>query len=76
VTTPSGTSTGRVIIKWGESCPADFNGDAFVDFFDYDAFVACFTGQCDPGATADFNDDGFTDFFDYDAFVEAFTAGC
>ncbi|XVJ60686.1 MAG: TIGR03790 family protein [Tepidisphaera sp.] len=76
VTTPSGTSTGRVIIKWGESCPADFNGDAFVDFFDYDAFVACFTGQCDPGASSDFNDDGFTDFFDYDAFVEAFTAGC
>lgn len=76
VTTPSGTSTGRVIIRWGETCPADFNHDDFVDFFDYDAFVACFTGDCEPGASSDFNDDGFTDFFDYDQFVEAFTAGC
>jgi murein tripeptide amidase MpaA len=55
------------------SDPADFNGDGFVDFFDYDDFVQCFeTNICPPGKTADFNNDGFTDFFDYDAYVLAF----
>jgi hypothetical protein len=54
-------------------CPADFNGDDFVDFFDYDAFVASFERA---GERADFNRDCFLDFFDYDAFVEAFETGC
>ncbi len=76
VTTPSGSAEGRIVIRWGEVCPADFNGDGFVDFFDYDSFVACFSGSCDPGTSADFNDDGFVDFFDYDDYVVAFTAGC
>jgi hypothetical protein len=59
------------------SCPADFNSDGFIDFFDYDEFVGCFeTGACPGGRTADFNADGFVDFFDYDAFVAAFEAGC
>ena len=54
-------------------CPADFNQDGFLDFFDYDGYVDAFeTGA--PGS--DFNADGFTDFFDYDAFVSAFEAGC
>jgi hypothetical protein len=59
------------------SCPsADFNGDNFVDFFDYDDYVACFENGCgDGGLGADFNDDGFVDFFDYDDFVFAFE-GC
>jgi hypothetical protein len=56
--------------------PADFNGDGFVDFFDYDDFVRCFeSGVCPPGRTADFNGDGFADFFDYDDFVRAFEGG-
>ena len=60
-----------------EPCPADFNGDGFIDFFDYDAFVSCFeAGVCPPGRSADFNGDGFADFFDYDAYVGAFEAGC
>ena len=55
---------------------ADFNGDFFLDFFDYDAFVGCFEGAgCPEGKTADFNGDGFVDFADYDAFVAAFEAG-
>ena len=59
------------------SCPADFNGDGFLDFFDYDDYVSCFeTGVCPPGKTADFNGDGFADFFDYDDFVTAFENGC
>jgi hypothetical protein len=64
-------------IMWIVSCPADFNGDGFLDFFDYDDYVNCFeTGACPPGRTADFNGDGFADFFDYDAFVTAFEQGC
>ena len=63
-------------VRFG-SCPADFNGDGFLDFFDYDAFVACFEGVgCAPGSSADFNCDGFVDFFDYDEFVSAFETGC
>jgi len=55
-------------------CPADFDGDGTVDFFDYDAFVICFE---DPACTrADFDGDGSTDFFDYDAFVVAFETPC
>ncbi len=59
------------------SCPADFNGDGFADFFDFDDFVTCFEGgACPPGQDADFNNDGFADFFDYDDFVSAFEIGC
>ena len=55
-------------------CPADFDGDGTVDFFDYDAFVVCFE---DPDCTnADFDGDGTVDFFDYDAFVGAFETPC
>ncbi|MEK6701384.1 MAG: hypothetical protein AABZ53_03910 [Planctomycetota bacterium] len=58
-------------------CAADFDGDGTVDFFDYDAFVACFEGgACPPGKTADFDGDGTVDFFDYDAFVVAFETPC
>ena len=55
----------------------DFNGDAFLDFFDYLDYVTCFeTGTCPPGKTADYNGDDFVDFFDYADFVDAFEAGC
>ncbi|MEK6703852.1 MAG: hypothetical protein AABZ53_16455 [Planctomycetota bacterium] len=58
-------------------CPADFDSDGTVDFFDYDAFVICFEGgACPPGKTADFDADATVDFFDYDAFVLAFESGC
>ena len=55
-------------------CPADFNGDGFLDFFDYLDFVTAF--ETGGGLEADFNGDGFVDFFDYADFVEAFEAGC
>jgi len=58
-------------------CSADFNGDGFVDGFDYDDFVACFEGDpCPPGQDADYNNDGFPDGFDYDEFVADFEEGC
>jgi hypothetical protein len=58
-------------------CPADFNDDGFLDFFDFDDFVLCFESEnCPPDRSADFNNDGFVDFFDFDDFVLAFQTGC
>jgi hypothetical protein len=60
-----------------DRCPADFNGDNFLDFFDYLDYVTCFeTGSCPSGRSADFNGDDFVDFFDYNDFVTAFETGC
>jgi hypothetical protein len=59
------------------SCLADFNGDGFIDFSDFDSYVSCFEGSgCPSGTSADFNSDGFVDFTDFDAFVSAFERGC
>jgi glucose/arabinose dehydrogenase/PKD repeat protein len=55
------------------SCPADFNHDGQVDFFDYLDFASAFDAE-DP--IADFNEDGQVDFFDYLDFAQAFDAGC
>jgi hypothetical protein len=60
-------------VEAAPSCPADFNGDTVVDFFDYLDFVAAFSSN-DP--TADFNGDTVIDFFDYLDFVAAFSTGC
>jgi alpha-amylase len=54
-------------------CPADFNDDGSIDFFDYLDFVAAFDSE-DP--TADFNGDSAVDFFDYLDFVSQFDLGC
>jgi hypothetical protein len=50
-------------------CPADFNEDGSVDFFDYLDFVAAYDSE---NPSADFNNDGNIDFFDYLDFVSAF----
>jgi hypothetical protein len=55
------------------ACPADFNHDGFVDFFDFDDFASAFARGL---SSADFNADGFIDFFDFDDFTAAFDAGC
>jgi hypothetical protein len=54
-------------------CPADFNGDGFLDFTDFDDFVSAFENGL---TSADFNGDGFLDFTDFDDFVSAFENGC
>lgn len=54
-------------------CPADFNRDGLLNFFDFAAFVAAFQAQ-DPAA--DFNADGLFNFFDFPLFIDAFEAGC
>ncbi len=58
---------------FGNSCPADYNGDGFLTFEDFDAFVGDFEGGV---PRADFNADGFLTFEDFDAFVGAFELGC
>jgi len=55
------------------ACPADFNSDGTVDFFDYLDFVAAFSAN---DASADFNADSIIDFFDYLDFVAAFSSAC
>ncbi|QOJ00683.1 MAG: hypothetical protein HRU70_09340 [Phycisphaeraceae bacterium] len=81
------TGSGSGIIFWDDityeqvppepECPADFNGDGFVDFFDFQAYADCFEGvECPEGKDADFNGDGFVDFFDLDSYIAAFEAGC
>lgn len=54
-------------------CAAEYNCDGFIDFFDYDDFVADFEAG---RPKADIDTDGFVDFFDFDAFVASFEAGC
>ncbi len=56
-----------------QNCAADYNNDGFLDFTDFDAFVAGFEAG---DAGADFNNDGFIDFTDFDAYVAAFEVGC
>ena len=54
-------------------CPADFNRDGTLDFFDYLDFVDSFSSN---DSAADFNHDLIIDFFDYLDFVDAFSVGC
>jgi V8-like Glu-specific endopeptidase len=68
-----GTGFGLTAYQAKPPCPADFNNDGFVDFTDFDAFVAAFEAGAGSG---DFNNDGFIDFTDFDAFVTAFEQGC
>ena len=64
-------------VEANKLCPADFNRDGFLDFFDYGDFVGCFeTSVCEGDRNPDFNGDGFVDFFDYGDFVGAFEVGC
>jgi hypothetical protein len=54
-------------------CPADFNNDGILDFFDYLDFAAAFDAEA---PAADMNADGQVDFFDYLDFVAIFDADC
>jgi len=60
-------------VRLNSNTSADYNADGFLDFTDFDAFVAAFEQNL---TGADFNDDGFVDFTDFDAFVAVFEAGC
>ncbi|MDX2148203.1 MAG: GC-type dockerin domain-anchored protein [Planctomycetota bacterium] len=54
-------------------CPADFNDDGEIDFFDYLDFAAAYSSE-EP--SADFNSDGTVDFFDYLDFADRYAQGC
>ncbi|MBC7771326.1 MAG: serine hydrolase [Pyrinomonadaceae bacterium] len=54
-------------------CPADFNGDDFVNSQDFFDFLNAFFAQ---QPTADFNDDGFTNSQDFFDFLTVFFVGC
>ncbi len=54
-------------------CPADFNNDDQLNFFDISAFLVAFQNQ-DPAA--DLNGDGGLNFFDVSAMLVLFQAGC
>jgi len=70
------SNAGDVVI-YGTSmstpCRADYNGDAFLTFEDFDDFVNDFTAGL---PAAEFNGDGFLTFEDFDDFVGAFENGC
>lgn len=76
-TDPCFTNTNAAVTNQLETppttCPADFNGDGFVNGDDYDGFATAFDVA---DAAADFNGDGFVNGDDYDAFASAFDAGC
>jgi len=54
-------------------CPADFDGNAFVNGDDFDLFVERFVAG-DPSADVDLN--GFVNGDDFDAFTQGFVSGC
>jgi hypothetical protein len=57
-------------------CPADFNGDTFVDDSDFVNFAAAYEAFTVPPAdgAADFNGDGFVDDSDFVEFASAYEA--
>lgn len=62
------------IITGTTSCPADFNGDSVVNFFDVLAYTAAFNAG---DASADLaNPIGTLNFFDFLEFVSIFNTGC
>ena len=55
------------------TCPADFNADGELNFFDLSGFLQAFSDQ-DP--SADITNDSVFDFFDVQEFLAIFAAGC
>lgn len=54
-------------------CPADWNFDGLLDFFDVQGFLNSYSAR---QPAADLNHDGLFDFFDVQAFLAGFSAGC
>ncbi|MCL4222031.1 MAG: hypothetical protein KJZ65_11760 [Phycisphaerales bacterium] len=54
-------------------CPGDWNGDALVNFFDVQAYLAAFSARL---PAADLNGDGVHNFFDIQDFLNRFSAAC
>jgi hypothetical protein len=56
-----------------QPCPADFNSDGVLDFFDVQTFLAALSTQ---QPQADLNSDGAWNFFDVQQYLGLFSAGC
>ena len=54
-------------------CPADFDNNSILDFFDISLFLSAFLAQ-DPAA--DLTNEGIFDFFDVSVFLSFFSTGC
>jgi len=63
----------RADLAVARACLSDFNGDGFLTFEDFDAFIDAFNRGV---IGADFNADNQINFSDFDAFVTAFERGC
>jgi choice-of-anchor B domain-containing protein len=64
---------GLFVVKLGEPCAADFNGDGEVNTLDVAAFLNAWAAD---DAGADLNGDGEVNTLDVAAFLNAWTAGC
>ncbi len=74
VQTKTGTCTEwRLDLFTSQVCPADIDGNGFVNGDDYDAFMAAFVAG---SSDADFDANGFVNGDDFDFFAAAFESGC
>lgn len=64
---------GLFVVRLGEPCAADFNGDGTADTQDVSAFLNAWTAG---DASADANGDGEVNTLDVSAFLNAWVAGC
>lgn len=71
---PSALSASATIPSADTTCPADFNGDEEINFFDVVAYTTAYNAQ-DPSADVA-EPFGEFNFFDFVAFISAFNAGC
>ncbi len=71
--TAAGKVTGYVLKQRAGSCPADFDGNGFVNGDDFDGFVLEFYWGT---SLADFDRNSFVNGDDFDGFVLAFEVGC
>lgn len=55
------------------TCPADLNGDAQLDFLDISMFLSAYASS---NPTADLNNDGQYDFLDISSFLTSYSGGC
>jgi len=72
----AGVKQGYAVVATGDlriACPADFDGNGFVNGEDFDQYVAAFEAGL---LAADFDEDGFVTGEDFDAYALAFGAGC
>ncbi|MBL4698734.1 MAG: vanadium-dependent haloperoxidase [Phycisphaerales bacterium] len=70
---PEAFTEARRYFRGLKSCPADFQPDGVLNFFDIASFIGSFTSD---DQLADLNGDGVWNFFDVAEFIGSFTQGC